>query len=618
MTTTVRLLATYDGSPPQTLRDLPDALAASFVAQGNASLDLTGGARRYQGAATLSRAVAQTLTGAVTLLPNQKTEFSVPESTTLNLVTSKSTTGAVQYLNAAGDVTKTQTVSGETAFKITSTGAGTSVRIFCDAGSIAITPKGTTGVSASGFSAGIVRTSFALFDVSPFEPNKYVGVDQNLGGFTGVRLMEYTFAPADAELTAPIAVKQLGIMTALTPAAGGSTMGGNISIFDAWYTSSGAIFCLVYNGTTGFHHLAMTSKTRAANQFGANNTGVASTSNTDQKAVFDFGARLGVQYQNIRTLHHRGLCEVTPNNGAAKFLLLAEYNINQPGSTPPRSSGSVGPTVQPSANDFVRCLRSNDEGYTWSTFIEFNMNSVTPQHYSNHFHGVVQNLFSGIVYFMSGDNKPAAGAGNEQDQRFILSWDGMSPAPALNSSPADFAALPGWGLLKGSELYRSADMLFSPTRGYYLCDADSEAADTGSLAFAGMVCDPALAWGGRVECPDRVTNVPPILACKTPSGASYFMTFRNADASAPNEHRVYATADEGITWRLAARLPLYGSATTTSTPSNMMYDPNTKKILLSGLPSARACRWAEGAATTAATYVFSPSETEADAQPLKN
>lgn len=43
MTTTVRLLATYDGSPPQTLRDLPDDLAAFFVAQGNASLDLTGG-----------------------------------------------------------------------------------------------------------------------------------------------------------------------------------------------------------------------------------------------------------------------------------------------------------------------------------------------------------------------------------------------------------------------------------------------------------------------------------------------------------------------------------------------------------------------------------------------
>ena len=43
MTTTVRLLATYDGNKPQTIVRLPDALAASFVAAGNASLDLTGG-----------------------------------------------------------------------------------------------------------------------------------------------------------------------------------------------------------------------------------------------------------------------------------------------------------------------------------------------------------------------------------------------------------------------------------------------------------------------------------------------------------------------------------------------------------------------------------------------
>lgn len=43
MTTTVRLLATYDGNPPQTIVRLPDALAASFVAAGNASLNLTGG-----------------------------------------------------------------------------------------------------------------------------------------------------------------------------------------------------------------------------------------------------------------------------------------------------------------------------------------------------------------------------------------------------------------------------------------------------------------------------------------------------------------------------------------------------------------------------------------------
>lgn len=46
MTTTVRLLSTYEGNAPQTVVRLPDALAASFVAAGNASLDLTGGINR--------------------------------------------------------------------------------------------------------------------------------------------------------------------------------------------------------------------------------------------------------------------------------------------------------------------------------------------------------------------------------------------------------------------------------------------------------------------------------------------------------------------------------------------------------------------------------------------
>lgn len=102
MTTTVRLLATYDGSPPQTLRDLPDALATSFVAAGNASLDLTGGVRRYQGAATLSRASVPTLVGATTLQANQRTEIDLPEGSVLTVIGSTGATGTVQRLNTAG------------------------------------------------------------------------------------------------------------------------------------------------------------------------------------------------------------------------------------------------------------------------------------------------------------------------------------------------------------------------------------------------------------------------------------------------------------------------------------------------------------------------------------
>ena len=71
MTTTVRLLATSDGNPPQTIVRLPDALAASFVAAGNASLNLTGGinlppppvARVVGGGARLIYSAAGTLLG---------------------------------------------------------------------------------------------------------------------------------------------------------------------------------------------------------------------------------------------------------------------------------------------------------------------------------------------------------------------------------------------------------------------------------------------------------------------------------------------------------------------------------------------------------------------------
>lgn len=46
MTITVRLLSYYDGNSFNTIVRLPDALAATFIAQGNATLDLTGGINR--------------------------------------------------------------------------------------------------------------------------------------------------------------------------------------------------------------------------------------------------------------------------------------------------------------------------------------------------------------------------------------------------------------------------------------------------------------------------------------------------------------------------------------------------------------------------------------------
>ena len=104
MTTTVRLLATYDGSPPQTIRDLPDALATSFVAQGSASLDLTGGARRYRQGPILSTVLTQALRGTATLKENEQTTLYLPEGSILNVSANSQANGDIQVKDAAGNM----------------------------------------------------------------------------------------------------------------------------------------------------------------------------------------------------------------------------------------------------------------------------------------------------------------------------------------------------------------------------------------------------------------------------------------------------------------------------------------------------------------------------------
>lgn len=137
--TTVRLLATYDGSPPQTLRDLPDALAIPFVAAGNASLNLAGGVRRYQPAAAPSRAAVQTLVGTTVLTANQKTEIQLPEGTALQVSGAASTVGTVQRLDAAGTVLQSWTVGASALAAIGPYPGAQRVAVSCDFGAVTLT-----------------------------------------------------------------------------------------------------------------------------------------------------------------------------------------------------------------------------------------------------------------------------------------------------------------------------------------------------------------------------------------------------------------------------------------------------------------------------------------------
>lgn len=139
MTTTVRLLATYDGSPPQTLRDLPDALATSFVAAGNASLDLTGGVRRYRPAPPPPQAAVPTLIGTTVLTANQKTEIQLPEGTALQVSGAASTVGTVQRLDAAGTVLQSWTVGAGALAAIGPYTGAQRVAVSCDFGAVTLT-----------------------------------------------------------------------------------------------------------------------------------------------------------------------------------------------------------------------------------------------------------------------------------------------------------------------------------------------------------------------------------------------------------------------------------------------------------------------------------------------
>ena len=294
----------------------------------------------------------------------------------------------------------------------------------------------------------------------------------------------------------------------------------------------------------------------------------------------------------------RSLGETVSNDGT-RYVWVAEYNV-----ATGRTSGS--------ANDFVRVLRapyttaisSGVLGLTWETFLEWN--TTGGQHYADHMHGIVQNPYTGWIYFMSGDDKSTG-----YDERFILAWDGVSAAPALATAPDQFSGAPGWKIIRGSELYRTVDILCYPKHIAWLCDCDTQAADATSDAFAAMLADPALTWASRVESIERIDNLPPAIACKTASGLSVFASFHGVNP-ASNEFWLWTSGSDGAHWRLAAKVKGYNTNSQSAVPWNLFEDPYTGKVLLCG-SNAKGIQWLPSA-TTGYTYFFSLSRNNSDVQ----
>ena len=429
--------------------------------------------------------------------------------------------------------------------------------------SVAVTHPGTTpaqlAMDAAGNVSGLVGPGGYVVQLKPkagltlkavitksvfgqFSDGRYLCTDKATGSFAQ-RLFT---ADGDITGTTTNVVLSNTDATTLKNAAGTVIGGSNSGIWDAWVLSDDSfIFSVVGHGS--YAGKVFLYKASAAGGVGSD----AGFSN--RQAALDVGMYSGTQTAQIYTLHNRSLCEATVNG--SKVLVFCEYNVNAS-----RTPGTNG--------DQAIAYKSTDMGRTWTELLRFNTDGSTRQ--ISHFHGVKQNPYTGQIYFMTGD---------VSNERAIIVWDGISAAPAANSSMATIASTTGWGVIYGSELHRIADLLFTPTYAYALLDCDNETADTTSVGYSHMIYDPAMRYASRVAGIARVDAIPPILGVKHSSGVSVWASFRTNIAS-ENMIHFWCSGDDGQSWRLAAKATNYQNST--GMPRGLFEDQRGN-IILSGL-----------------------------------
>ena len=447
-------------------------------------------------------------------------------------------------------------------------------------------PGGVAIPPASWYGGGVgigtaKRLGYCIFDILP--SGNYIGVETNNGGAFGVKLIEYSgdvfAAPTRAVLSATTS-------TALKDTAG-SALGANTSIISAKALASGAVIFVVIEATSGKYYLFRTSTDRQ-------NVGTTSTP-TDLKAVMNIGEKSAIQPAGIRFLHARSFCEATV--AGSKKLLFAEYNV---------ASGRVNG----STSDQVRVWQSTDDGVTWSILMDFNGDGTN--HHLDHFHFVKQNPANGWIYFGSGDKKYQSAS--NPDERFILAWDGVASAPAANTAPSAYGSLAGWKYICRGELSRCGDIGFSPTFAYALLDCDTEGYDTTTTGRSSIVIDPMLQYTSRSDLPGAADNIPPILTA-TDGKNIYWLSFNNGTAE--RSLYVWASGDNGVTWRKCSAITLYKSGVVM--PHTFTYDVARKKFIVAGCYSLGGVQFvssakgtSEGVGVTGASWVFSAGASQSD------
>lgn len=328
----------------------------------------------------------------------------------------------------------------------------------------------------------------------------------------------------------------------LQDTAGAEWSGAGAKIFNAWTVSNGDVMMLVQASGVATYHLFRCKANN--NALGATNSIGSDVNYSNKRACLDIGRPTqgsGGIVTGVRCLAGRSFLEATINN--AKVYLFAEYNIN--GSRTPGST-----------NDAVFVWQSMDAGATWSKLLTFNTDGSNTN--IDHFHGVVQDPYTGWIYFMTGD----VGSKNR-----IIAWDGVSAAPAANSSIATINSTAGWRCIGGDELKRLTDISFGPSSLYSLPDSDDETAETTTTAFVGTMMPRTLDYVSSVApAVGRLAKIPPIMAARSAQGWAAFTTFRTTGA-AENYLQVWLQDDVNGArpWRLTNKLRNY--ITATATPS---------------------------------------------------
>lgn len=541
---TVRLLKPYAQRPVGAIATFDASTEAGMIEAKQASADLTGGFEYFLPRPGLKLQVPQIAVGSLTLRPAEQAPAVLPEGQVLNVSGIAGTVGKVHRLDPTGGNTPLQSwvvgagvlapigpYVGEQRFLATcSTGSvdvavgSSSVSLPMDWNHVSILKKATIPVAPfAQFPDGSYMCTSKVFGNSATYLFKFTG-DILTGVGTSLRMGQWSITVATD--TSP----------AFVTADGSAVVSGpNSGMNYAKLLASGAVLIWVTDADLRNYIYRAAPMTYAlGNALGAN-----------RRAVLHLGSTTGVsngQTPSIRLLHARSICEASVYSAVGvppvKKILIAEYNV---------ASGRVPGAV----NDQVICWQSLDDGLTFVPLLTFNTDGT---HLPTHFHAVIQDARTGLIYFLLGD---------VATESAVIAWDGKSAAPAANSTYAQIAATPGWSVITGNELCRYGDLVFGMNGVYGLPDADAEAFETHTTAFQSIAFDRKLQYMVQGRPFKRVDQICPLIGMTLRDGGYIMGSLRTQSVGTANEPYLHFWSSwDGMEWDFPAKFKNYKLSTT--------------------------------------------------------